>query len=155
MCGFNSSNVDWYIDMDRDGSDGPASRRTDDLVVVPTVWGALVVLGIAGNLSVVCVMLRHGDRNATNYYVINLALTDLAFTAIVIPLTMIHYVMKSWMFGLFACKFLMYTTYVSEIRLTIGGRISLSPGCHIQFGCNWLMTKLLSLKRLPFKHDFT
>jgi len=90
--------------------------RTDDLVVVPAVWGILVFVGVIGNLVVVYVMIRHGDRNATNYYIINLALTDLAFTVIVIPLTMIHYVSQSWILGLFACRLLMYTTYVSAVK---------------------------------------
>lgn len=86
--------------------------RTDDEIIVPTVWGFIMALGLVGNLLVAYVMVRYSDRSATNYFVVNLALTDLAFTIVVIPLTMIHYVLPSWILGSACCKFHMYTIYV-------------------------------------------
>jgi 7 transmembrane receptor (rhodopsin family) len=93
----------------------PDSQRTDDEIVVPTVWGFIMALGLFGNLLVAYVMVRFADRSATNCFVVNLALTDLAFTVVVIPLTMIHYVLPSWNLGAACCRFLMYTIYVSML----------------------------------------
>lgn len=86
---------------------------TYDVIVVPAIWGTLFLAGIAGNSLVVYVMLRFADVNTTNCYIVNLAVTDLLFTVIVIPFTMMHYVMPSWIFGRYMCKFHMYMIYVS------------------------------------------
>lgn len=94
-------------------AENSVGTRTDDQIVVPTIWGFIMALGLFGNLLVAYVMVRFADRSATNCFVVNLALTDLAFTVVVIPLTMIHYVLPSWNLGAACCKFLMYTIYVS------------------------------------------
>lgn len=84
-----------------------------DTVVVPAIWGILILIGILGNGLVVYVMFLHGELNTTNCYILNLAFSDLAFTFIVVPLTMVHYVTSDWRFGRFMCKFHMYMIYVS------------------------------------------
>ena len=89
----------------------------EDHVIVPTVWGIIMALGLFGNLLVTYVMLRYADSSATNCFVVNLALTDLAFTVGVIPLTMIHYILPSWNLGAACCKFYMYTIYVRKKQL--------------------------------------
>ena len=94
------------------------SNTTDmeviDFVVVPAVWSLFIVTGVLGNGLVVYVMLRHGERKATNCYVVNLALTDLAFISLVAPFTMMHYVqLSSWVLGDVLCKLHMYMVYVS------------------------------------------
>lgn len=96
----------------------PSTSPPEDVILVPLLWGLFIVIGLLGNGLVVYVMLRHGERNATNCFIVNLALTDLAFIVIVIPFTMIYYVMPSWIFGQVMCKFHMYIIYVSMPRFT-------------------------------------
>lgn len=86
-----------------------------DNVVVPVIWSILVLIGFLGNGLVVYVMLCYGELKATNRYITNLALTDLAFIIIVVPPTMMHYVLDTWIFGEVMCKFHMYMIYVSNI----------------------------------------
>ncbi|ELU15450.1 hypothetical protein CAPTEDRAFT_74266, partial [Capitella teleta] len=85
-----------------------------DLIMVPCIWGAIFLAGIAGNLLVVYVMLRYGEVNTTNCYIINLAATDLVFIIVVIPFTMINYVVPSWILGRWMCKF---HTYMIDVCL--------------------------------------
>lgn len=99
--------------------------RIDDEIVVPAIWGFMMLLGLFGNLLVSFVMFRYADRSATNCFIVNLAVTDLAFTVIVIPLTMVHYVMPSWQLGAVWCKFHMYTIYVRIRDCTIYRLIAL------------------------------
>ena len=60
----------------------------------------------------------------TNWYIINLALTDLLFIIIAVPSTMMHYVYPQWTFGVFICKFHMYMIYVSICVNGYGPRVS-------------------------------
>lgn len=84
-----------------------------DVVVVPVVWSVLYVVGVLGNGLVLYVMMRHAERQTTNCFITNLALSDLTFITVVIPMTMMHYVLQTWTMGEFMCRFNYYMTYVS------------------------------------------
>ena len=90
-----------------------------DTIIVPILWGLLMILGICGNGLVVYVMMRYAEKNTTNCYIINLAFTDLAFVIIVVPFTMVHYVIPEWIFGETMCKLHMYMIYVSIVCFTL------------------------------------
>ena len=82
-------------------------------VIIPILWGLIIIGGLLGNGLVVYVMLRYGERQTTNCYIVNLAFTDLAFVLICVPFTMLHYIYPRWIYGRFMCKFTLYMTYVS------------------------------------------
>ena len=82
-------------------------------IVVPLVWGILTFVGALGNALVIYTLIRHGDKNATNYFVINLAISDFFFLLIVVPFTATLYVLPEWVFGNGMCKITMYMIYVS------------------------------------------
>ncbi|XP_045169559.1 galanin receptor type 1-like [Mercenaria mercenaria] len=82
-------------------------------VFVPLVWGILTVVGALGNALVIYTLIRHGDKNATNYFVINLAISDFAFVVIVVPFTATLYALPAWIFGDGMCKITMYMIYVT------------------------------------------
>ncbi|RUS91764.1 hypothetical protein EGW08_000472, partial [Elysia chlorotica] len=85
-------------------------------VLVPTIWGIIVVIGALGNTIVIFTMCRRGrgiPRTATNCYIINVALADLAFILIVVPLTTAAYVSDEWVYGEVMCKFQNYIIYVT------------------------------------------
>nr|AKQ63059.1 orphan G-protein coupled receptor 54 [Platynereis dumerilii] len=81
-------------------------------VLVPILWGLIIIVGLLGNGLVVYVMLRYGERQTTNCYIVNLAFTDLAFVLVCVPFTMLHYIYPLWPLGQFMCKFTLYMTYV-------------------------------------------
>ncbi|CAL1530081.1 unnamed protein product, partial [Lymnaea stagnalis] len=82
-------------------------------ILVPTVWSIIVFIGAVGNIIVVFTMCKHGGRSATNCYIINVALSDLAFIVIVVPITTASYVSTTWEYGVAICKFNNYIIYVT------------------------------------------
>lgn len=82
-------------------------------IIVPLLWGILTFVGALGNALVMYTLIRHGDKNATNYFVINLAVSDLSFLVMVVPTTATLYVLPEWIFGNVMCKITMYMMYVS------------------------------------------
>ena len=84
-------------------------------ILVPTIWGILTVIGALGNALVIYTLFRYGDKNATNYFVINLAISDFAFVVIVLPFTATIYALPHWIFGNGMCKITMYMIYVSTL----------------------------------------
>lgn len=85
-------------------------------ILVPTIWGILTVIGGLGNALVIYTLVRHGDKNATNYFVINLAISDFAFVVFVAPFTATLYALPHWIFGNGMCKMTMYIIYVSSFK---------------------------------------
>lgn len=86
-------------------------------IFVPLIWGILTLVGAFGNALVIYTLIRHGDKNATNYFVINLAVSDFAFVVIVVPFTATLYVLPEWVFGNVMCKITMYMIYVSTLNV--------------------------------------
>ena len=104
----NNTNVSDYIDDELPNQEMYA-------ILVPTIWGVLTVIGTLGNALVIYTLVRYGDKNATNYFVINLAISDFAFVVIVLPFTATLYAIPHWIFGNGMCKITMYMIYVSKI----------------------------------------
>ena len=93
-------------------------------VVVPTLFGAISVVGIAGNSLVIYVILsRHQMRTVINLMLLNLAIADLSFVLIVPPFTAYHFAASSWPFGDLLCKLMHYsvnlTAYVTVYTLVM------------------------------------
>lgn len=81
--------------------------------IVPIIWTILIIVGAVGNGLVLYIVFRYGERSVTNIYIINLALADLAFILIVVPITATSFAMPTWGFGDGMCKFFTFTIYVS------------------------------------------
>ncbi len=96
-----------------ESSEEEAFNSVTYAIFVPLVWGIVTVVGALGNAVVIFTLIRHGDKNATNYFVINLAISDLAFVVIVVPFTATIFVLPSWIFGDAMCKITTYMIYVS------------------------------------------
>jgi len=95
-------------------------------VVVPTLFAAITLLGLAGNTLVIVVMVtRVRMRTVTNILLLNLAVADLGFVLVIPPFTAYEYVAgelptSSWALGSTVCKLLHYlvnvTAYVTVYR---------------------------------------
>uniref|UniRef100_A0A4W2H6U0 KISS1 receptor n=1 Tax=Bos indicus x Bos taurus TaxID=30522 RepID=A0A4W2H6U0_BOBOX len=85
-----------------------------DAWLVPLFFGALMLLGLTGNSLVIFVICRHKQmRTVTNFYIANLAVTDLTFLLCCVPFTALLYPLPAWVLGDFMCKFLNYIQQVS------------------------------------------
>ncbi|KAI8509960.1 Somatostatin receptor type 5 [Branchiostoma belcheri] len=74
------------------------------LTVAPAVYGTITVVGLLGNLLVIYMLLCHSmTKDATHYYILNLALADALFM-LGVPFTSASSAMGRWVFGRAACK---------------------------------------------------
>ncbi|XP_041478034.1 G-protein coupled receptor 54-like [Lytechinus variegatus] len=82
--------------------------------LVPTIFSVITLAGLAGNFVVIYTIYCHTkNRTVTSYYILNLALTDIAFLLCCAPFTASVYATPTWLFGRFMCKFVFYMMQVS------------------------------------------
>ncbi|XP_062589306.1 kiSS-1 receptor-like isoform X1 [Saccostrea cucullata] len=108
-----TSVTDLISNMSSNGSSTLDIPPSDSIHIVPVIWTILIIVGAVGNGLVLYIVFRYGERSVTNIYIINLALADLAFLLIVVPITAVSFVMPTWGFGDGMCKFFTYTIYVT------------------------------------------
>uniref|UniRef100_A0A8C9PAC9 KiSS-1 receptor n=1 Tax=Spermophilus dauricus TaxID=99837 RepID=A0A8C9PAC9_SPEDA len=85
-----------------------------DAWLVPLFFAALMLLGLVGNSLVIYVICRHKQmRTVTNFYIANLAATDVTFLLCCVPFTALLYPLPAWVLGDFMCKFVNYIQQVS------------------------------------------
>ncbi|XP_049852940.1 allatostatin-A receptor-like isoform X2 [Schistocerca gregaria] len=93
-------------------------------VVVPLLFGLIVLLGLVGNALVVLVVAANQQmRSTTNLLIINLASADLLFIVFCVPSTATDYLLPFWPFGDAWCKVVQYlivvTCYASVYTLVL------------------------------------
>nr|XP_031294046.1 kiSS-1 receptor [Camelus dromedarius] len=116
-------NASWWALANASGCPGCGANASDspapaawpvDAWLVPLFFGALLLLGLVGNSLVIFVICRHKQmRTVTNFYIANLAATDLTFLLCCVPFTALLYPLPAWVLGDFMCKFLNYIQQVS------------------------------------------
>ncbi|XP_029421360.1 kiSS-1 receptor isoform X1 [Nannospalax galili] len=121
-------NATWWAPTNASGcpdctvnaSDGPVpAPQLLDAWLVPLFFAALMLLGLVGNSLVIYVICRHKHmRTVTNFYIANLAATDVTFLLCCVPFTALLYPLPAWVLGDFMCKFVNY------IQQTVGTRHS-------------------------------
>ncbi|KAJ7316182.1 hypothetical protein JRQ81_002344 [Phrynocephalus forsythii] len=85
-----------------------------DAWLVPVFYALIMLLGLVGNSLVIYVISKHRQmRTATNFYIANLATTDIIFLICCVPFTATLYPLPSWVFGDFMCKFVNYLQQVT------------------------------------------
>lgn len=93
-------------------------------IVVPILFGLIVILGLFGNALVVIVVAANQQmRSTTNLLIINLAIADLLFIIFCVPFTATDYILPFWPFGDVWCKMVQYlivvTAYASVYTLVL------------------------------------
>ena len=77
----------------------------------------ITLIGLVGNSIVVTVICCQGQlKTVTNYYIVNLAITDLAFLVACAPFTASLYATRDWIFGRFLCKFVFF---LQQVRFSL------------------------------------
>ncbi|XP_036898631.1 kiSS-1 receptor [Sturnira hondurensis] len=116
-------NVSWWALANASGCPGCGTNVSGGLApalwpvdawLVPLFFGVLMLLGLTGNLLVIFVICRHKQmRTVTNFYIANLAATDVTFLLCCVPFTALLYPLPAWVLGDFMCKFVNYIQQVS------------------------------------------
>ena len=88
-----------------------AGDRIAKLTYIETLsWGAfyvpLVITSDVSNLIVIWIILSHRSmRKVTNYFIVNLSLSDLLLTTFNVPTAFYYTTQGNWPFGSIYCKF--------------------------------------------------
>ncbi|KAG8128868.1 hypothetical protein E2320_015687 [Naja naja] len=101
----------WIFNHSREETSPPFLT---DAWLVPLFYALIMLLGLVGNGLVIYVISKHRQmRTATNFYIANLATTDIIFLVCCVPFTATLYPLPSWVFGDFMCKFVNYLQQVT------------------------------------------
>ncbi|XP_058249822.1 KISS1 receptor a isoform X2 [Hemibagrus wyckioides] len=85
-----------------------------DAWLVPLFFSLIMLVGLVGNSLVIYVISKHRQmRTATNFYIANLAATDIIFLVCCVPFTATLYPLPGWIFGDFMCKFVAFLQQVT------------------------------------------
>ncbi|XP_043938427.1 G-protein coupled receptor 54-like [Protopterus annectens] len=109
ILGAQSTDV-WFPNSTRD--ENPPFLT--DAWLVPLFFALIMLVGLIGNSLVIYVITKNRKmRTATNFYIANLATTDIIFLLCCVPFTATLYPLPSWIFGDFMCKFVNYLQQVT------------------------------------------
>ncbi|MBN3275343.1 GPR54 protein, partial [Polyodon spathula] len=85
-----------------------------DAWLVPLFFALIMLVGLVGNSLVIYVITKHRQmRTVTNFYIANLATTDILFLVCCVPFTATLYPLPSWVFGDFMCRIVNYLQQVT------------------------------------------
>lgn len=76
-------------------------------------WSLLTFVGLVGNSVVIYITCLHAGKSATNTYILNLAVSDIAYLIVVVPFTCLAFIFNHWVFAEFGCKLFIFTQYVT------------------------------------------
>ncbi|ESP00348.1 hypothetical protein LOTGIDRAFT_65092, partial [Lottia gigantea] len=80
--------------------------NTYPTVVLLTLYVPAFLIALIGNILVLLTVFTDKKvKRAKNFYLINLALSDLCVTLVCIPVTVSSIVSRLWFYGIFMCKF--------------------------------------------------
>ncbi|XP_071490076.1 G-protein coupled receptor 54-like [Diadema antillarum] len=84
-------------------------------IIVPMILAIVLIVAVVGNSFVIYIVLRYRNmRNSvTNFYIMNVAVGDLVFVIVCVPLTCFLYAHYTWTLGSFMCKFNAFAMTVS------------------------------------------
>ncbi|XP_078573424.1 G-protein coupled receptor 54-like [Branchiostoma floridae x Branchiostoma japonicum] len=92
----------------------PPPALTATAYLMTTISAVVFLVGLTGNSLVIYVVARFQEMHTvTNYYISNLAVTDLAFLICCLPFSAVKHVTFEWELGLFMCKFVSYMMQVT------------------------------------------
>nr|XP_033771427.1 G-protein coupled receptor 54-like [Geotrypetes seraphini] len=117
---MQNASAAWLSDWDSNGSREENGMLADlvpfltDAWLVPLFFSLIMLTGLIGNSLVIFVISKHRQmKTATNFYIANLASTDIIFLVCCVPFTATLYPLPSWIFGDFLCKFVAYLQQVT------------------------------------------
>lgn len=87
---------------------------TSSDVAILTFYSLIIVVAVGGNV-VVCyiVLANRGMRTVTNFFLLNLAFSDITKALICIPFSFVANLLQYWPFGSVMCPFVFYMQAVS------------------------------------------
>jgi hypothetical protein len=86
--------------------------RTVFTKVLPAVFALISVLAVSGNIAVINVIARRREmRTPVNLFLLNLAVSDLIFASVALPIVTYRYATSAWQAGEFLCRIHTYVIH--------------------------------------------
>ena len=89
-----------------------------DVIIIPLIFTLVFVIGAVGNALVIAVIMKihfpkQQDLNNTQLYMLNLAVADLFFLIVCVPVGLVIHVTEGWLMGEFMCHFMIFAETIS------------------------------------------
>jgi hypothetical protein len=82
--------------------------------LVPAIFTIIIVMSAVGNGAVICVITRRKEmRTPVNIFLLNLAVSDVMFTSVALPVSTYRYATTTWQAGEFLCRFHIYVIHTA------------------------------------------
>ncbi|KAK8785656.1 hypothetical protein V5799_007983 [Amblyomma americanum] len=105
--GDSSTSVELLLGQENQGYDSRGGAVPG--IVVPILFGAIVIVGLPGNALVVLIVLCNRQMRSTiNILIMNLAVADLLFLLFCVPFKACVYTLSYWPFGDAWCRIVQY-----------------------------------------------
>ncbi|XP_053556810.1 neuropeptide Y receptor type 2 [Bombina bombina] len=137
-------------------------------VILIIAYSSIILLGFVGNSLVIYVVIKFKTmRTVTNYFIVNLAVSDLMVNTLCLPFTLVYTLLDEWKFGTVLCHLVTYAqglaVHVSTVTLMVialdrhrcivyhlESKIS-TKICFIIIGITWACSALLASPLAIFK----
>ncbi|XP_056418140.1 neuropeptide Y receptor type 2 isoform X2 [Hyla sarda] len=93
-------------------------------VILILAYSSIILLGVIGNTLVIYVVIKFkAMRTVTNYFIVNLAVSDLMVNTLCLPFTLVYTLLDEWKFGTVLCHLVTYAqglaVQVSTVTLMV------------------------------------
>lgn len=83
-------------------------------------YGAIFLIGLLANVFIIVVIIKcRRMRTLTNWFLLNLAVSDLLATLICVPTNAYHHYDKRWIFGDFLCRFVPFIQGKGNTKISV------------------------------------
>lgn len=113
---FTHFNFDDVADIIRDFEDNLYTANKFSTVVLLSLYVPIFIIGLIGNILIILSVTAERVRKSNLYFLVNLALADLAVTVLCIPTSVGTLVYKLWVYGRFLCKF---TAFIQGVAVAV------------------------------------
>ncbi|XP_045215174.2 QRFP-like peptide receptor [Mercenaria mercenaria] len=103
-------------DIVSDFENGLYTANKFSTVVLLSLYVPTFILGLVGNILIIVSVSAERARKANLYFLVNLALADLAVTVLCIPTSIGTKIYKLWVYGRFLCKF---TAFIQGVAVAV------------------------------------
>ena len=101
---YNFSLEEFMNVADQFSSDNRWFSSQVELIII-SIFSLLIVVGLICNGAVFYIIVRKGCRQSSrNWYILNMAGSDILTCAVCMPLTVVRLIMKNWVLGQALCK---------------------------------------------------